>query len=92
MGLRGGHKPGSFERRYQRVTPEQRRTYYAFQRHLGIPPAEVDRLPMLVKRMFIEELNAEFSKDPSADPEEETPVIGKVTDDLGMFGLVAHEI
>ena len=48
-------------------------------------------MPMLVKRMFIEEMNEEF-KAPPAEGEPEEAVVGNVTSDLGMFGLVAHEI
>lgn len=47
-------------------------------------------MPMLVRRMFVEEMNAEFSQAEETDSEEATT--GTVTDDLGMFGLVATQI
>lgn len=92
MDLLRGHKPGSFQRRYDGVTPDQRRTYYAFRRHLGYSPAEVDAMPMLVRRMFVEEMNAEFAAQAGEAGDDGEPTTGTVTDDLGHFGLVAHEI
>lgn len=82
MAPRGVVKPGSLKRRYSELEDSDKYTYYAFRRHLGYSPAEVDAMPWWERRMFIEVLNEEFTEE---EPKE------NVYDDVSAFGMKARE-
>lgn len=68
MAHRGGFKPGSLSARYEALTQDAD-TYYAFARHMGWKPSEVDDLKWWEHDMLVEEMRAEFSETPEGAEE-----------------------